>query len=165
MIELVLILNSIVLLNKLKFRLAFFFGLLGWIVMGINLIIYLIGLVISPSDYLFTFILLPWLISIIVIILLAVPKQRENKEKRELLKREILNLGTQFTRLEIKEISGKLGIDIELIKRIIINMVHNQEIYGDYFNSTKTVVFNQQVNIEQFEILMSKYKEWQEDGI
>ena len=139
--------------------------------MGINLTIFLIGELLSPGygspDL--TFEIIPyylvticWILFFPVIILMVVPKLKESKEEINPIRKKILDLGTQFTRLEIKEISVKLGVDTELIKRVILSMVSNQDIYGDYFNSTKTVVFNQQANIDQIDILMSKYKEWEE---
>ena len=48
----------------------------------------------------------------------------------------ILELGINFTRLEIKSISEKLNQDPALIVKVVQDMVDKQEIYGVYFNST-----------------------------
>ena len=87
---------------------------------------------------------------------MLISRLTESREKRESVKRKILDLGTQFTRLEIKEISEKCDEDYELIIRIIKSMISNREIYAEYFNSTKTIAINQQANIEHLDDSLSK---------
>lgn len=44
-------------------------------------------------------------------------------------------------------------------------MTRNNEIYAEYFESSKAVVFNQQANIKEIDKLMEQYKQWEEEGI
>ena len=41
-------------------------------------------------------------------------------------------------------------------------MIDKKEIYAKYFESSKSVAFDQQANIDEIEKLMSTYKEWEE---
>ena len=85
-------------------------------------------------------------------------------KKIDKIKSIVLDLGTKFTRLHIGEISEKCGLEEEfLIIDTVKNMIDNQEIYAEYFKSTKSVAFNQQANIDEIDKLMATYKEW-EDG-
>ena len=82
----------------------------------------------------------------------------------QMIKHTILDLGTKFTRLEIKEILEKIGdFDEKLVANVIISMINNQEIHAEFFSSTNAVVFNQQANIDQIEKLISMYDEWELD--
>jgi hypothetical protein len=74
-----------------------------------------------------------------------------------------LDLGTKFIRLDVREISEKCGADKDTIIKVIKQMIENNEIYAEYFKSTNTVAFNQQANINEIDILMKKYKDWEED--
>ena len=79
-----------------------------------------------------------------------------------IIKRNIIDLGTKFTRLEIIEIIEKTSInDEELIINTITEMIKNNEIYADYFSSTKVVAFNQQAIIKDIDSLMKTYEHWE----
>ena len=162
-IELLLISYSIISLHNLKLRLAILFGFLGGIILGMNLLVFRIEIGLFPLQGYqyqilsgFYLIIVGCVITFILNTLMLIPRLTESREKRESLKRKILDLGTQFTRLEIKEISEKCNQDYELIIRIIKNMIINREIYAEYFNSTRTIVINQQANIEHIDDLVSK---------
>ncbi|GAG97992.1 unnamed protein product, partial [marine sediment metagenome] len=78
------------------------------------------------------------------------------------IKETILDLGTKFTRLEIREIAEKCEVDNEnLITIVAKDMINNKEIYAEYFSSSNSVSFNQQANIEEIDTLMDIYKEWE----
>jgi len=80
------------------------------------------------------------------------------------IKKKVLDLGTKFTRLEMREISEKCNIDNEdLIIKVVEDMIKNEEIYAEYFESTKAVAFNQQANMEEIDSLMATFKEWEEE--
>ena len=79
-----------------------------------------------------------------------------------IIKKIVINLGMKFTRLEIIEIIEKTGIDDEeLIINTITEMIENNEIYADYFSSTKVVAFNQQAIVKDIDSLMNTYKQWE----
>lgn len=86
-----------------------------------------------------------------------------NMSKLSKIKQTILDLGVKFSRLELREISERTGIfDEDLIKETIMKMMENKEIYGEYFSSTKSVVFEKQTNIDEIDKLLATYKEWEE---
>ena len=86
-------------------------------------------------------------------------------KEKALVKKIILEMGTKFSRTEIKEISEKSKVDITSIIQIVKEMIVNQEIHAIYFNSTKTLAFNQQTNIKEIDNLMAQYKQWEEINI
>lgn len=80
------------------------------------------------------------------------------------IRRVVLDLGTKFTRLEIKEIKEKCYVESkDLIVNVIKNMIKNHEIYAEYFSSSSAIAFNQQANIEEIDNLMKKYEQWEKE--
>ncbi len=79
------------------------------------------------------------------------------------LKKTVLDLGTKFPRLEIIDISDKSGIeDEDLIISVFQDMISQNEIFGDYFASSKAIAFDQQRNIDQIDELILTYNKWKE---
>ena len=77
------------------------------------------------------------------------------------IKRTVLDLGTKFARLQIAEISEVCDVkDEKLIIVVVKEMIINNEIYAQYFSSTKSVAFNQQANIDEIDKLMETYEVW-----
>jgi len=87
-----------------------------------------------------------------LILVMAIKSQ--NEEEITLIKKTIGELGTQFTRLEVREISEDCQVDQDLIIKVIIEMISNNEIHAEYFKSSKTVAFNQEANIEEMDNLI-----------
>ncbi|MBA7568287.1 hypothetical protein ES708_10008 [subsurface metagenome] len=82
------------------------------------------------------------------------------------IKKTILDLGTKYSKLSIQEIGEKTDIDLEfLIQKTIKPMIKNQEIYAEYFESTKSIAFNLQANIDEIDKLMEQYRQWEEERI
>lgn len=44
-------------------------------------------------------------------------------------------------------------------------MIESNEIYAQYFSSTKSVAFDQQTNIKDIDKLMEQYRQWEKEGI
>lgn len=87
-------------------------------------------------------------------------------EEIKKIKKVVLHLGTQFTRLQINEIAEECGIyNSQEIIDTVRDMIKNKEIYAKYFLSSKTVAFNQQANIDEIDKLMEAYKDWEEKGL
>ncbi len=83
-----------------------------------------------------------------------------------IIKKKVLDLGTKFTRLEVKEISEKCKINHEeIIIRTVKEMIKKKEIYAEYFSSSRAVAFNQQANIDEIDRLMDAYKDWEKKEI
>ncbi|GAG82376.1 unnamed protein product [marine sediment metagenome] len=104
-------------------------------------------------------------IGLIILLLWRKISSNLNKDDEAKVRQTILEMGTKFTRLTIKEISEKSEVDIYSIIKVIKDMIQNQEIYAEYFKSTKTVSFDQQTNINEIEKLMEIYREWETDKI
>jgi len=86
-----------------------------------------------------------------------------NEVKVAIIKSTILDLGTKFGRLEVKEIAEECGEDEELIVTTVKEMIEGNEIYAKYFDSSRAVAFNLQANIDEIDNLMDKYKQWEKE--
>ncbi|KKL11133.1 hypothetical protein LCGC14_2548870 [marine sediment metagenome] len=92
-------------------------------------------------------------------------KMNKNLKEKLAIKKIILDLGTQHTRLQIKEIAEISKIDRSSIINVVREMIANKEIYANYFKSSNFVAFNQQANIDEIDNLMATYKVWEEKNI
>lgn len=81
------------------------------------------------------------------------------------IKNTILSLGVKFDRLHVSEIAEKCKESEEYIINTALDMINKKEIYAEYFQSTKSVVFNKQANIDEIDVLMEQYKKWEQEGI
>lgn len=88
-----------------------------------------------------------------------------NQTRIAKIKSMILKLGTMFPRLQINEIAEESGENEEQIILTVREMIRGQEIHAKYFESSKSVAFNQQANIEEIDKLMEHYKKWEKEGI
>ena len=87
---------------------------------------------------------------------------RRTKPKEEVIvKRNIIEFGKKIARLKIKDISEKSNVDTSTVFKVLNEMIRNQEIYAEYFKSSKTVAFNQIANLENIDLLMKLYEDWE----
>ena len=71
---------------------------------------------------------------------LPITPQKNQFETINRIKQTVLILGAKFTRLQVLEISEKSGImDEHLIESVILDMISNKEIQGEYFTSSKSL--------------------------
>lgn len=165
MIPYVLFIISTIYIFYFNLNRAIFFGLIGCF---FHLAIYLIMLSFGVLSFLFerrafyiiiyTFFLCFMFAITIVLFLL---KYLETMVNQSLIKRTILELGTQFTQVEIREIHEECKINISSIIEVVKEMIEKKEIYGEYFSSSKSISFDQQANISEIDNLMKKYIEWE----
>ncbi len=80
------------------------------------------------------------------------------------IKSTVLDLGTKFPRLQIVEIAERTGADPKLIVETVKEMISKGEIYADYFESSRSVAFNQQANIDEIDSLMDSFRDWEREG-
>ena len=162
-IEMTLFMTSIILFHHLKIRLALICGFIGVLILGIDIMYmqFLISIAEHFVGFQETRFIIPicWVILLGVNIILLIGKLCDKGIDFNKVKKEILDLGVKFTRLEIKAIAEKLNQDPAIIVEIIQDMVEKQEIHGFYFDSTKTITFNQQANIDEIDKLMSQFQE------
>ncbi|MFX1447216.1 MAG: hypothetical protein ACFFCG_03685 [Promethearchaeota archaeon] len=159
------ILISCFYLYRLKVRKIIIFGIFGNIIYGLT-ITYFIFIFLYDILFLETlFIDLFWIITLIVNILVYIFLRSKKKdltfEEMFEIKKVVLDLGTKFTRLEVREISETCGYDSDSIIGVLNSMIMNKEIYADFFKSTNTVSFDQQANIDEIDELMAVFKDWE----
>jgi len=168
-IEILLLVTSIVLLHNLKIKFALISGILGTIILGIE-VFYSANAIgwYGASSWLQQTIVIDvysghyfinpicWLTILCVNIILSVEIIRDRNLDLNKIKKRITELSVDYTRLEIKAISEKLNQDPALIVKVIRDMVEKQEIVGVYFKSTKTITLNQEVNIDNINQLTAK---------
>ncbi|MCP6719435.1 MAG: hypothetical protein KJI71_04385 [Patescibacteria group bacterium] len=92
-------------------------------------------------------------------------KELLNQTKINKIKNIILKLGTKFGRLQVIEIVEECKEEEHLIISTINQMIENKEIYAKYFESSKSIAFNQEANIDEIDKLMEQYKQWEKEGI
>lgn len=94
---------------------------------------------------------------------LQVTQKRENTT---IIKKKVLELGTNVDRLFISDILDATDIDDEELAINVINeMIENKEIHAEYFSVSKSIAFDLQANIEEIDKLMEVYREWEEGGV
>ena len=136
--------------------------------MGFNLFFFVIpdhykGDLISDYKFLLGYYIaiFEWFGFCIINLALVKSKFVKANESVKLIKKAVLELGTQFANLEIREISEACSINRIMVIDTVKSMIVNREIYAEYFNSSKSVSFNKQANIEEIDLLMIKYREWE----
>lgn len=77
------------------------------------------------------------------------------------IRKTILDFGTKLTRLKVDEIAEKTKTFHATIIDVVNDMIESREIYARYFESSNSVVFNQEKNIEEIDGLMTMYSEWE----
>ena len=110
-------------------------------------------------------ILFVWIGTASLTLLLYILKLKDNKAQIFTIKKTIFDLGMKYTRLEVREISEKAGQDSELVLKTLNDMIKNKEIYAQYFNTTRTITFNQLANLKEIDNLMVKFREWEEKAV
>ncbi len=77
------------------------------------------------------------------------------------IKQTVLRLGIKYPRLHITEIAEKIEEPEDCIIVVARRMIKNKEINAEYFKSTRSLVFNQQANIDEIDDLMKKFEDWE----
>lgn len=153
-------------LYYLKLHKSLIYGFIGNSIIGfvvfqaVGLVFYLLNHFLVPL-YLFSGLIL-FFYSLLFQIDTFLASRKISELEKISVKKTILDLGTQFTRLEVREVSEECKVDQDTVIKIIIEMIKYQEIYAEYFASSRTVAFNLQVNIEKIDELMGAYKDWEE---
>ena len=87
-------------------------------------------------------------------------------EHTTIIKKKVLELGTNVDRLLISDIMKATNIDDEdLAIRVIKEMIEKKEIYAEYFSISKSIAFDLQANVEEIDKLMKMYEDWEERNI
>ena len=128
----------------------------------------IIIMIIFTQMFLLSFMFLLYIISACfsVICIINLRKSLYMTEKSSLtLKKIILDLGTKYTRLNILDIAEKCKSSRKSIKILISDMIANKEIFAKYYEDTKLVEFDQDINIEELDNLMNIYEKWEKERL
>lgn len=91
-------------------------------------------------------------------------QESQKREHTTIIKKKILEIGTNMDRLFISDILKATNIDDgDLVISVIKEMIEKKEIYGEYFSVSKSIAFNLQANVEEIDKLMEMYREWEEE--
>ncbi|MFX1455945.1 MAG: PQQ-binding-like beta-propeller repeat protein [Promethearchaeota archaeon] len=83
-----------------------------------------------------------------------------------LIKKKLLNLSTRYSQITIPEVIEKYNLkDEDLIKKALLEMIKNKEIYADYVPNRKTIIFQLETNLDEIDELMEIYKKWEERNL
>ena len=104
------------------------------------------------------------LLIILSVFILLVNLRTVPKEEAA-VKKKIIEFGGKIPRLKVKDISEKSNVDTSTVFKTLKKMIANQEIYADYFKSTKTIAFNQIANIENLDSLLKLYEDWEQQQL
>jgi hypothetical protein len=160
-ISISLVFTSLVLLFRLEFRRALVFGLISAASIIIDLIVFLrIYQLPANSEITYYTIMITSSIVIINIYLLFSIYYHNERDKR-VIKKILLDLGTQYSRLEIVDIAEKSSLNREKVERVVIEMLNKKELYGEYLAPKKIIEFNVELNIEEIDSLLEIYKKWE----
>ncbi|MBD3214451.1 MAG: hypothetical protein GF311_17700 [Candidatus Lokiarchaeota archaeon] len=172
--EILLFILSIILIHFWYLRFGIIVGLAGiffhlfnylyaYIYVLINVMDNLGGSLIYLNINLFDTYTVLFIIIIFNNALLIILKFRERFYDPKKVRKVILDFGTKFPRIKVKEILEECGTSFNFIIKEINKMIEEEQIYADYFRTSKSVVFNQQANIEEIDYLMQMYNQWESD--
>jgi len=85
----------------------------------------------------------------------------KSPEKIKIVKKKLLELGTQFEHLRIGEIAERCGVLERTVVSILKEMIKNKEIYAKYYKTESFVTFDQQLITEEIDQLMENYRNWE----
>ncbi|MFW9938639.1 MAG: PCI domain-containing protein, partial [Candidatus Thorarchaeota archaeon] len=151
---------------KLKFHLTIMYGLIGFLLIFINYMYTVIYFHLEISLNLIPFhvnlihiFILAGLGGIIFIVFLKSTIFFKNDQK--IIKSTVIDLGTKFHRLEVRDIAEKCYVNREKVQKIIQAMIEANEIYAIFSDKSEMIEFDQNKNIDQLDALMALYKNWE----
>lgn len=169
---LLFILLSIIFYLRLEIKRTLIFGVIGNIFYFLAIFhlihVYLFLIILY---YIFNYSLLfqiAYLVLVIGLNLIILNSARKEKKEFSLndeatIRKTILDLSTNYSRLEVREISEVCGFNSDSVISVLERMISNSEIHAEFFATTKTVAFNQRANIDDIDRLMAAYEEWEDE--
>jgi len=152
---------SLITLFRLEFGRALIFGLISTVLIIFELNIFLIIYQLpTNSEITYYTILILSSITIINIYFIFSLYYHNERDKRS-IKKLLIDLSTQYSRLEIVDIAEKSSMNREKVERAVIEMLNKKELYGEYFASKKIIEFKVELNIEEIDSLLEIYKKWE----
>lgn len=143
------------------------YGALGCVLLGLNLLLLLFS---SLNGRLSIVFYLDWGLLMIFCCFFSILgvfylNRRDIEIEEVTIKKTILDLGTNYTRLKITEIAEKSkALHVNIIV-VVKKMIQNKEIYAEYFESSQSVAFDLQKNIDEIDKLMEIYEKWETEKV
>jgi len=156
-----LVFISLVLVFRLEFGNALLFGLISTVSIIIDLNVFLIIYQLPGNSEIVYFIIMISSSILIINIYLLFSIYYHNERDKRVIKKILLDLGTQYSRLEIVDIAEKSSLNREKVERVVIEMLNKKELYGEYLAPKKIIEFNVELNIEEIDSLLETYKKWE----
>jgi hypothetical protein len=143
------------------------YGALGCVLLGLNLLLLLFS---SFNRRLSIVFYLDWGFLMIFCCFFSILgwlylNRRDIEIKEVNIRKTILDLGTNYTRLKIAEIAEKSKALHVTIIAVVKKMIENKEIYAEYFESSQSVAFDLQKNIDEIDKLMEMYEKWETEKV
>ncbi|MFX1525736.1 MAG: hypothetical protein ACFFCC_19690, partial [Promethearchaeota archaeon] len=128
---------SVVLVYRLMYREATIFGVMNSILIGFDLINILRRRGLSILSFIGFYHLMTIAVIISLSIYLLIVLFNKSEKEKILIKKSLLNFGTQFLQLEVMDIAEKCAINRTKVKLVIQEMIKQKEIYASYSNKSK----------------------------
>ncbi|MFX1408022.1 MAG: PCI domain-containing protein [Promethearchaeota archaeon] len=150
---------------KLRFHLTILYGLIGFLLIFINymytVIYFYVEISLNLIPFHVNFIHIFIFVGLCGIIFIIFLKSTFFKKDQKKIKSTVIDLGTRFHRLEIRDIAEKCYVNREKVEKVIHTMIQANEIYAIYSDDSKMIEFDQNKNIDQLDALMALYKNWE----
>ena len=125
------------------------------------------SLIMLPSMWAFhpIFLINFYLIFTYTDLLIFVGVERNVQSRYLGVKRKILNISTRYNQLAVDEIAEKCRVRSMIVKKLIDDMISNDELKAKYDMNTGLVEFDRTANVREIDELLEKYREWETDKI
>lgn len=157
-----LIIASLVMLFRLLFGRALICGLISTVLMIIDLNAFLKRLELPVNSEITNYTIMISLLITTINIYLLFSIYYHNEKDKLIIKKVLLDLGMQYSRLEIVDIAEKSSMNREKVERVVIEMLNKKEFYGEYLAKKKIIEFNVELNNEEIDNLLEIYKKWED---
>ncbi len=164
-LRIILIIFSIRKLYRLSYQICV---KIGWYICLLIFINYSILFSTDPT-FITSYMSILYQISVIGILLsniyLSKTKIKLTNQKLLMIKKNLIDLGTNFTRLTIQDVAERCNMSSSIVDNALSKMINMNEIYASYVQKTGLIEFDQESNIKDIDNLLKKYTEWEEDKI
>lgn len=157
-----LIIASLVMLFRLLFGRALICGLISTVLMIIDLTAFLKRLELPVNSEITNYTIMISLLITAINIYLLFSIYYHNEKDKLIIKKVLLDLGIQYSQLEIVDIAEKSSMNREKVERVVIEMLNKKEFYGEYLAKKKIIEFNVELNNEEIDNLLEIYKKWED---
>jgi len=149
-------------LFRLLFGRALICGLISTVLMIIDLNAFLKRLELPVNSEITNYTIMISLLITTINIYLLFSIYYHNEKDKLIIKKVLLDLGMQYSRLEIVDIAEKSSMNREKVERVVIEMLNKKEFYGEYLAKKKIIEFNVELNNEEIDNLLEIYKKWED---